>query len=259
MNDPNWNYAKAMRMNPDRSASRRGFTRPELVMVLATLALLAGIVVPVLASSKIRGEQAMCFNNLRRIGHAFHLWASDHDDRNPWVTPVSEGGTYWSANPLKANAYFQMGMVSNELATPQVFVCPSDQVAGAPRRMATDFSYTNANGGFFVPGFRNAALSYIVGLHSFPGASRAILSGDRNIRWDALDQICASGISLCAMAGVGRGGEVPTVRWTNAIHGETGNLLFNDGRVDQLSITGLRQASKPAQENISTGHFLVPN
>ena len=72
---------KPMKMKPDRSASRRGFTRLELVMVLATLALLAGIVVPVLASSKIRGEQAMCFNNLRRIGQAFHLWANDHEDR----------------------------------------------------------------------------------------------------------------------------------------------------------------------------------
>jgi len=248
---------KPMKMKPARSASRRGFTQPELVMVLATLALLAGIVVPGLASSKIRGEQAMCFNNLRRIGQAFHLWANDHEDRNPWLTPANAGGTYFVANPLKANAYFQMGMVSNELATPQVLICPSDRGVGAPRRMASDFSYTN-EGGFFVPGFRNAALSYIIGLHSFPGASRAILSGDRNIRWDALDDPCSAGIDSCARIW-GRSDPVSTAAWTNAIHGETGNFLFNDGRVAEISNVGFRQATKSAQDNIAVGHFLVPN
>src|SRR5437763_15248724 len=86
-------------------ASSRAFTRLELAVVLAALVLLAGVCLPVLASSKLRGEQAMCFNNLREIGRAFHQWASDHGERNPWVTPVSEGGTFRSPNPLKANAY----------------------------------------------------------------------------------------------------------------------------------------------------------
>jgi hypothetical protein len=96
--------SKRMKQKPERPASRRAFSRLDLVMVIATLALLGAITLPVLASSKVRGEQAMCFNNLRRIGHAFHLWANDHGERNPWVTPVSEGGTLGSANPLKANA-----------------------------------------------------------------------------------------------------------------------------------------------------------
>jgi len=248
---------KPMKVKPDGSASRRAFTRLELVMVGAMLVLLTGIALPVLANSKLRGEQAMCFNNLRRIGHAFQLWANDHEDRNPWVTPVSEGGTFSSANPLKANAYFQMGMVSNELATPQVLICPSDRGVGALRRMAGDFSYTNAEGGFFVPGFRNAALSYIIGLHSFPDASRAILSGDRNIRWDGLNQSCSAGINSCAL--IWGGSNPSAAAWTNAIHGESGNLLFNDGRVAEVSNAGLRQASKPAQDDISNDHFLVPN
>jgi prepilin-type processing-associated H-X9-DG protein len=123
--------------------------------------------------------------------------------------------------------------------------------------MASDFSYTNADGGFFVPGFRNAALSYIIGLHSFPDASRAILSGDRNIRWDGLDQLCSAGIRSCATI---FGGSNPSAAaWINAIHGEGGNLLFNDGRVAEVSNAGLRQASKPAQDDISYDHFLVPN
>ena len=32
------------------------------------------------------------------------------------------------------------------------------------------------------------------------------------------------------------------VYWTNAIHGETGNILFADGAVEQLSAAGLQRA-----------------
>src|SRR5437867_4516251 len=155
----------AMKETQTHRCEQRAFTRLELMAVLFALAFLATIALPMLASSRGRAEQASCFNHLRQIGRAFQLWASDHGDRNPWATPVREGGTFGSTNPYKAEAYFQMGMISNELATPRVLVCPSDiGVGGAPRRMASDFSFTNLNGGFFVVGFRSAALSFTIGL-----------------------------------------------------------------------------------------------
>src|SRR6266853_5378131 len=106
-----------------KSHTRRGdraFTRLELSVVLATLGLLAAIALPVLAGSRTHSEQAMCFSNLRQIGHAFHLWANDHGDRNPWLTPYLEGGTFNTPSGLKNNAFYQMGWVSNELQTPKI-------------------------------------------------------------------------------------------------------------------------------------------
>lgn len=255
---------KLMNESPDRSCSKPAFTRLELVTVLAALALLTAIALPGLATSRPRSEQAACFNNLRQIGRAFQEWASDHGDRNPWVTPASEGGTYvgygsptpsWA--PLRGNAWFQMGTISNELGTPKLLVCPSDWGVGASRRVATDFSYTNANGGFFAPGFRNNALSYTIGLHSFAGASRAILSGDRHIRWDVVNGSCSYGgpALICTI----NGGSL-SVAWTNAIHRETGNLLLNDGRVEQLTSSGLQHSADISSHNVGGlgNHILAP-
>src|SRR5690349_16793977 len=174
--------------------SEQAFTRLELVIVLITLALLAGIALPVLAGNKARSEQALCFSNLRQIGHAFHLWASDHADRNPWLTPTQEGGTYGTSFPLKNNAWFQMSWISNELITPKILVCPSDVGVGASRRMATNFVRTNSSGGFTALGFRDRALSYIISLHSIYDAPRSILSGDRHLKYDSIDQGCGTGV-----------------------------------------------------------------
>src|SRR2546423_1347175 len=113
----------------------KGFSRLELVVVLATLFLLAAVALPGLANNRARSEQVSCLSNLRQIGHAFHLWANDHGDKNHWWTPISEGGTYlapgetapWPFGPsLRNNSYFQFAWISNELATPQILVCPGD-------------------------------------------------------------------------------------------------------------------------------------
>src|SRR5712692_3742062 len=137
--DKPFTQLKPMRRKKDSSASECAFTRLELAVVLAVLGVLAGIALPGLAVSRVRSEQVNCASNLRQVGHAAHLWANDHGDRTPWVTPESEGGTRGSTSTLKQNAWFQIGWMSNELATPKILICPGDQV-GAPRKMANDFS-----------------------------------------------------------------------------------------------------------------------
>jgi type II secretory pathway pseudopilin PulG len=232
----------------------RAFTRLELAVVLATLGLLAAITLPVLAGSRTHSEQANCFSNLRQIGHAFQLWANDHGDRNPWLTPWLEGGTAGTPNPLKNNASFQMGSISNELGTPKILVCPADQgVFGKPRVTAIDFSTTNFSGGFSTLGFRDAALSYTIGLHSFFEVPRSILSSDRNIRWSGLNNNCFTGVGNASYV------TVPVAAWTNSIHVGTGNVLFNDGGVEKSSSSGLQQAIQEAKGDVRTLHFLAPN
>src|SRR5262245_8206916 len=71
----------------------RAFTRLELVAVVCALALLAAVAVPVLAHTKPRADRLTCLNNLRLVGRAEHLWASDHRDQMPWRVDMSEGGT----------------------------------------------------------------------------------------------------------------------------------------------------------------------
>jgi len=246
-----------MKTDSSRSCGDLAFTRLDLAMVLAALGLLSGIAWPVLAGNKQRSEQVSCLGNLRQIGRAVQLWGSDHDDRTPWFTPVIDGGTRESPDPLKNAAFFQMGALSNDLVTPKMLVCPSDVGVGAPRKMASNFSAADPNGGFFTLGYHNAALSYIIDLHSYFWLPRYILSGDRNIRWDNPNALCALGFSGTTLA---NGSPVQAdIYWTNAIHGETGNILYTDGSVEHLSTGGLLRAiGSPYPNDNCTYHFLNP-
>lgn len=55
----------------------RGFTLIELLVVVAIVAILAGILFPVLAQSRDRGRQAVCQSNLRQLTLANQMYASD--------------------------------------------------------------------------------------------------------------------------------------------------------------------------------------
>ena len=156
-----------MKKERNHSASEKtAFTRLELVMVLATTGLLAGLALPLLGSTKSRSDQVSCLSNLRQIGHAFHLWANEHGDKNPWWTAIRDGGSYVSPGeilppgwaPARNNAYFQMAFISNELRTPKILVCPAD-----PRKAIAD-TFTDFYNG---PTYKNNAVSYFIGLHSF--------------------------------------------------------------------------------------------
>jgi prepilin-type N-terminal cleavage/methylation domain-containing protein/prepilin-type processing-associated H-X9-DG protein len=61
---------------------RRAFTLTELLVVLATLAILAVLLLPVLASTQPASAKAFqCLNNLRQMAMAWTLYSGDNHDR----------------------------------------------------------------------------------------------------------------------------------------------------------------------------------
>ncbi len=108
---------------PPAYSHAKGFNRLELIIVLATLALLAAVAWPAFADPPGRSGLTTCRNNLRRIGHGFHVWASDHDDRFPWTVVSGGPGT----SPMTSNFYL---VVSNEFATPQIWLLSSQNRGG---------------------------------------------------------------------------------------------------------------------------------
>ena len=95
------------------------FTRVELLALVAALGLLALCTWPALAGSRGDAQRATCFNNLRQIAHGAQLWAGDHGERIPWLTPIAEGGTF--TNNLHASAaWFELLTFSNELSSPRL-------------------------------------------------------------------------------------------------------------------------------------------
>ncbi len=62
--------------NPHPSASSGGFTRTELLVLLATLALLAAVTRPVWGNGT-QPRSLLCMDNLRRLSAAWLLYADD--------------------------------------------------------------------------------------------------------------------------------------------------------------------------------------
>ncbi|MEM6391382.1 MAG: prepilin-type N-terminal cleavage/methylation domain-containing protein [Planctomycetota bacterium] len=63
---------------------RHGFTLIELLVVISIIALLVGILLPVLTSARASGRSAACSSNLRQIGIAHAAYVVDYDG---WGTP----------------------------------------------------------------------------------------------------------------------------------------------------------------------------
>jgi hypothetical protein len=214
------------------------------------LALLAALVLPGMAGTRRGTDLAACVNNLRQIGRAYQVWASEHNDDAPYFLSMAMGGI--QQHPLSANAWFQFSWVSNQLVTPRVLACPSDTT----RLVARDFG-GSADGGFVSTGYRNNAVSYFVSPHGMRFQPGSFLSGDRNVRVGPL-----SGCSAISGAAYSvRLGSEPRFSWTNNLHGFWGTILTYDGQVRTVSnqtVTNLFPAAIDPSKSDDLTHLVMP-
>jgi len=78
--------------SPAERAARRGFTLVELLVVVAVVAVLLGVLLPVLAGARNTGRDAACKSHLRQIALAFVMYRADHKGALPNGWPDLEFG-----------------------------------------------------------------------------------------------------------------------------------------------------------------------
>jgi prepilin-type N-terminal cleavage/methylation domain-containing protein len=205
---------------------RNAFTLVEMLVVIAIIAILAGLLLPVLAKGKARAQQIQCVSNLKQIGVAFHSFLHDHNDLLPMEVSTNDGGTLeyiYSSYAVAGQFYFQyrnFQAISNELANPAVLTCPADR----DRMTASNF-----------PDLNNLNVSYFVGANADYSLPNSMLSGDRNIT------NAGYGGQTIVRLGNGTG-----VYWTGEMHQFRGNILYADARVEELNTTALQLAASGA-------------
>lgn len=106
-----------------------GFTRLELMVVLAMLSCLVVIGAVLLARWKRERQAQQCSSNIKEIALGFVLWINDRDlNKMPWAVPMKDGGNRgFQPLSLRQNAWFQFGSLTNELKSPGVLADPADR------------------------------------------------------------------------------------------------------------------------------------
>lgn len=59
--------------------TRRGFTLIELLVVIAIITILASLLFPVFARARARAHRTTCVSNLKQLGDALFMYATDYD------------------------------------------------------------------------------------------------------------------------------------------------------------------------------------
>lgn len=101
-------------------------------MVVATIAVLAALLLPALSKSKSRTQSTICVNNLRQLSICWHLYASDYNDLlvpNNNIAGKAPGSSWCQGTGiLETNtALIEAGLLFNYIRLTPLYRCPADQ------------------------------------------------------------------------------------------------------------------------------------
>lgn len=103
--------------------SKRAFTLTELLVVIAVLAILAALLLPVLSSAKARAQRTICMNNLRQINLGIRMYSDESNDALPSTTNTNGFILYSGYKELMKH---YLGLRGSASPQDKIFSCPAD-------------------------------------------------------------------------------------------------------------------------------------
>jgi prepilin-type N-terminal cleavage/methylation domain-containing protein len=252
-----------MKTTKEKNVFQNGFTLIELLIVIAIIALLAGMLLPGLAKAKQKAHGIQCLNNLRQITLGWLNYAHENEDVFLCAMPPLIGasvntawmGGYLDFDPAnRSNWDVAVDIKASPIwsycgGSPGIFKCPADQSTVIPNsgpqagkqvsrvRSISMSGWIGGIGGLSMPGplrglpgMSSPPWRFYRKLSAFndPGPSMTTLFGDQ--REDTIN----TGSFITDMSGFGTS---PTfTQWVDDLpgsyHGSAGGLSFVDGRAE---------------------------
>lgn len=106
----------------------RAFSLVELLVVVAIIALLMALLLPVYTLARRAGQRTVCISNLRQVGLAVRMYRDDYNELPPYLSKVA-----------------------SYVGDARVFVCPFDPLEGKHRVENTLGDSLRLEGNYFLP------------------------------------------------------------------------------------------------------------
>ncbi len=248
-------------MRAPKTNRHAAFTWIEMMVVIVCVVLLACfIIVPLIAKPSVGRTPINCVNNLKNIGLAWRIYATDNNGLFPWQAGATDRPTSMPTNyasvpgaalgPAQGVAAI-FAVISNELSTPKILLCPSD----AKRFQLKTNSFTFLMAPAQAP-VRDRAISYFIGTSANKTEPQSILGGDRNLAGGPFSADTNTPPSQVALripyATATNVAAMNSAVWTQDIHQGAGNLLLGDGSIQQGNSGLVRVYFRDAATNSGT-------
>ena len=242
--------------HPAKPRRRSGFTLIELLVVIGIIAVLAGILLPVLTKAKAAAQSTACRSRLGQWARAFISYTEENDGWIPREGYHASGNVYWNnwaqvQNPRSQDVWYNA--LSNHVGVPPAarYALPEDRLDFYERSSFFHCPSARFPGEAHSPLYQIALFSLamnsqLINLEHFPttritrvrNASHTVLFLDNLL--DGERPV----VDAQARTYLGQP-SAEASRFAGNRHGQTGNLGFADGHVEPVAGTKVVETQGP--------------